>query len=498
MILSDPQERAWYDNHRDAILQGKDGTEGEDHSQINLWTYFSTSCFDGYDKQTPNNFYKVYADLFEAIDNQEQDDTDDYISPRHYFGNGESSLDSVATFYGIWEAFSSKRTFGWAEKWRLSEAPDRRIKRLMEKENKKVREKARTAFNETVRALVAFVKKRDPRWNQYVEQEEQKRAEKDAVAKQRKAERMAKKREEMERIQEAYEEQMDALDLEELGIDMTPDQDDLDREELYCAVCKKPFRSKNQWLNHEKSKKHLEAVEKARSELLLDGEVYDPLSSTPTEDPNLGMDELGDDIDGLTDEQLDEMIAAEMAEVELNDLEEENSEDCSAGEEPEEEEEEPEAAPEPVDSQVTVEEEEEEEEEEVVVLTSYRSRKKQKKQKKKQKALNAFGKSRQAPPEPLDESESEDTPSSVPDPEPEPEPELEEKDPEPEEPKAPTKKKGRRAKNRQKGQQSQASGKPAESASVDTRHVCVTCKSTFPSRNKLFAHVKKTGHAKPL
>merc|ERR1712130_750894 len=137
-------------------------------------------------------------------------------------------------------------------------------------------------------------------------------------------------------------------------------------------------------------------------------------------------------------------------------------------------------------------EEEEEEEEEAVVLTGYRSRKKQKKQKKKQKALNAFGKARQPPPEPLEADDA------TPNPEPavvEPSPELEQ---EQDEISKPAKKKGRRAKNRQKGQQPiPVSEKPA-TPSVDTRHVCVTCKSTFPSRNKLFAHVKKTGHAKPL
>ncbi len=48
-ILSDPNERAWYDSHREAILRGKEpGTEEEDEGLLNLWPYFSTSCFSGY------------------------------------------------------------------------------------------------------------------------------------------------------------------------------------------------------------------------------------------------------------------------------------------------------------------------------------------------------------------------------------------------------------------------------------------------------------------
>jgi len=297
---------------------------------------------------------------------------------------------------------------------------------------------------------------------------------------------------------------MDALDLDQLGIE--PVHDEIDpREELYCAVCKKPFRSKNQWLNHEKSKKHVEAVEKARSELLMEGEELDPLvsrSATPpaaSEEDSPDYDSEEEPLDGLTDELLDELIADEIAQMgdteqsSPNDLVEEPSneeEDAEDNACPGEEATSPDIPPSSQD------EEEEEEEEEEVLLTSYRSRKKQKKQKKKQKALNAFGKSRQPPPQSLDEQDEDSVPQ--------PTPTVDSSEPidqEQEQDEAPpknTKKKGRRAKNRQKGQQI-TNGQPApEAVPLDARHVCVTCKSNFPSRNKLFAHVKKTGHAKPL
>lgn len=38
-----------------------------------------------------------------------------------YFGNEESDLEDIDVFYATWEAFSSKRSFGWADKYRLSE-----------------------------------------------------------------------------------------------------------------------------------------------------------------------------------------------------------------------------------------------------------------------------------------------------------------------------------------------------------------------------------------
>eukprot|EP01135_Chromosphaera_perkinsii_P010271 Nk52_evm13s2085 gene=Nk52_evmTU13s2085 len=52
------------------------------------------------------------------------------------------------------------------------------------------------------------------------------------------------------------------------------------------------------------------------------------------------------------------------------------------------------------------------------------------------------------------------------------------------------KKKGKKGKNRKAGN--------SEVDLTDKDHVCQECKVEFPSRNKLFAHMKKTGHQKPL
>lgn len=53
-------------------------------------------------------------------------------------------------FYNAWLTFSSQKSFSWCDKYRLSEAPDRRIRRAMEKENKKFRDAARKEFNDTI------------------------------------------------------------------------------------------------------------------------------------------------------------------------------------------------------------------------------------------------------------------------------------------------------------------------------------------------------------
>lgn len=45
-VLSDPQERAWYDNHREEILRGARG-EKLDEDGVDIFQYFTSSCYSG-------------------------------------------------------------------------------------------------------------------------------------------------------------------------------------------------------------------------------------------------------------------------------------------------------------------------------------------------------------------------------------------------------------------------------------------------------------------
>ena len=51
--LNDPQERAWYDKHRDALIRGLSSSEG-DIQGIDLYQYFSSSCYKGYEDDEGN------------------------------------------------------------------------------------------------------------------------------------------------------------------------------------------------------------------------------------------------------------------------------------------------------------------------------------------------------------------------------------------------------------------------------------------------------------
>ncbi len=54
------------------------------------------------------------------------------------------------SFYNFWLSFTTEKDFSWEESWNLNEAPDRRVRKLLEKENKERRQAARREYNETI------------------------------------------------------------------------------------------------------------------------------------------------------------------------------------------------------------------------------------------------------------------------------------------------------------------------------------------------------------
>eukprot|EP01041_Mallomonas_annulata_P006654 gene6654-13472_t len=166
-VLSDAQERKWYDDHRDSILRGAnvgDADEEGDHGPIvNLWTYFQPSCFSGYHNRE-GGFFFVYNAVFENIHNVETQHGKDIIASDFvFFGHETSTSDEIQRFYSHWSNFVTQLSFTWADKYNPGDAPSRPVRRVMEKENKKLRDVARREYQETVRALAHFVRKIDKR-----------------------------------------------------------------------------------------------------------------------------------------------------------------------------------------------------------------------------------------------------------------------------------------------------------------------------------------------
>lgn len=287
-VLSDPQERAWYDKHRDAILKGGLGSDYKDDS-LDVYCYFNSSCFSGYGDDE-KGFYAVFRDVFQRIAAEDEPYHDDPVVVPG-FGNSTSSYDEVVgPFYGHWQSYCTARTFAWLDQYDIRTAPNRRVARLMERENRKVRDAARRQRNEEVRQLVQFVRKRDRRVQRRKKELEEKAAESARKSEAKRVQRILEQKKAMENYEESewcsmaqlevqlkdIEAQLDSQFGEENnaqsggateqpaenGVDSaTDDSEDEDPDELYCVACDKCFKSDKAFANHEKSKKHKENVQ---------------------------------------------------------------------------------------------------------------------------------------------------------------------------------------------------------------------------------------------
>jgi DnaJ family protein A protein 5 len=162
-VLMDPRERKWYDDHRESILRGgsKEGNNNNDASEVeeyDVWKYFSPSCYNGINDD-PRGFFQVYDDCFINIYRLEASSKNGLdLPPAPTFGNSTSIDTDVLNFYTFWENFVSILSFSWADKYNPNEAPNRVVRRTIEKENKKERDSARKAYIDQIRAVKMIMK----------------------------------------------------------------------------------------------------------------------------------------------------------------------------------------------------------------------------------------------------------------------------------------------------------------------------------------------------
>lgn len=320
-VLSDEQERSWYDHHRDDILGGLDGASGGggvEADLVNINQYYSASCYSTFD-DGKDCFFSVYRSVFDRLGNEEAKLSDveesgpvpDYPS----FGTAKSSAADVLAFYDFWGGYSSRMHYAWCDQYNPAEGPNRYVRRAMEKENEGARRAARRQRGEAIRALVAFVKKRDTRWmaaqieikRRAAEEEARRKAVEAEAARARVANRQARKDEAAalaeQREREAAETGAYRLadeDSEEEGgrggkkkggkkgkaaaaavkvvVVPAPDEEDEEgvlgegqqeeqveseeeeEEVLFCEPCGKEFRTAGAMESHARSKKHREGV----------------------------------------------------------------------------------------------------------------------------------------------------------------------------------------------------------------------------------------------
>ncbi|KAL2453231.1 DNAJ heat shock N-terminal domain-containing protein [Abeliophyllum distichum] len=266
-VLSDSRERAWYDSHRSEILFSSNSYSKSSGPVPDLFSFFSNSVYSGH-SDSGRGFYKVYGEIFEKIYATELNFAKKLglPSPKEapIMGNLESPYAQVTAFYNYWLGFATSMDFCWVDQYDVMAGPNRKSRRVMEDENKKLRKKAKREYNDTVRGLAEFVKKRDKRVIDMQAKRNEEMERKKEEERQRKKELERQKAEKVRNYEEPEWTKAEEVESEESEDAV---EEDAKKQELYCVACRKKFKSDKQWKNHEQSKKHKEKVAELREAL---------------------------------------------------------------------------------------------------------------------------------------------------------------------------------------------------------------------------------------
>ncbi|AOA60986.1 Co-chaperone [Komagataella phaffii] len=322
-VLSDPHERSWYDSHRTQILSEMDnadvgfpqaaefeyaGTTSQD-----IMKYFNPALYSDFSKA-----YGMINGLYSKLAAEEKLDS----APQ--FGGSSASYEHVVRlFYQHWANFQTSKSFSWVDEYKYSSTYDRKTRRAIEKENKKYRDQARKEYNESIRNLTRFIKRRDPRVKPGIAkyEAEQKKKRNDTLRKQYVQNRNNENSEYIEQDWEKLNnEELAEIErlLEKIHNDPTEEEDENEFNEFECVICNKIFRTENQFLTHESSKKHKKALKDLKSqmreegiELGIDEESYVAVELSPEEfvTAEESLDSLSelDFIDDMDDMELEEL-----------------------------------------------------------------------------------------------------------------------------------------------------------------------------------------------
>ncbi|KAI0805933.1 hypothetical protein BC629DRAFT_1590363 [Irpex lacteus] len=296
-VLSDEQERAWYDSHRaslipepdaatvfDDIKRGAPAPRGRDRGLTarHLEQFMDPSVHNGF-HDNEGGFFSIYQNLFKRLAYDESLWEGRSVEEYPEFGDSswpwaptskQDTSRAARTFYTFWTNFVTAKDFSWFDQWELNDAPDRRVRRMMERENKKARDDARKTYNDSVRALAMFIRKRDPRYKSHLAQQSASNA---AKASGRRAPQQVDKPESASSTPAGTYVEQDwqrvSRPTDYADIEWATAETGEDSEEWECVACGKTFRSEASWNSHERSKKHLLAVERLKQEMLEEDEM---------------------------------------------------------------------------------------------------------------------------------------------------------------------------------------------------------------------------------
>ncbi|CEP63198.1 Jjj1p LALA0_S07e04676g [Lachancea lanzarotensis] len=326
-VLSDAQERAWYDAHKNQILSDEkdafddgygDGNEYEVDGSItgittdDLLKFFNSGLYSRID-DSPAGLYQIAGKVFAKLASEEVkfgrvqglDKYDKYedqwfetdILESGYkkafekytskasmlfpaFGDSTASFEHLRTFYRHWSSFSTVKTFSWKDEYMYSRNYDRRTKREIGKRNEKLRQQARSEYNKTVKRYVTFIKKFDSRMREGSAKFEQEKRRKMREDLQRQIEKDREARSQI--VGDPFKLQtwqtVDDFDWSEIEKNYDRNDNLTDDEEksktsvviFECFVCGKTFKSEKQLENHNSTKVHKKNLQQIQREMRKD------------------------------------------------------------------------------------------------------------------------------------------------------------------------------------------------------------------------------------
>merc|ERR1712228_269694 len=175
------------------------------------------------------------------------------------------SFDKLNDFYEYWQVFESRRSFVWITKFNLNEAENRKMRKLMHKENRKLINEKRKKWEDAILRLVAFIKKRDPRYRNFCIYQEQQRLDEER--------KMNEYKKEIDKIMKEEQMKQRLLKMEQTNIENNEEQPP-EIEQLYeCIVCDKVYKKENAFIAHKSSKKHIKALENLKFQLQIENDL---------------------------------------------------------------------------------------------------------------------------------------------------------------------------------------------------------------------------------
>jgi DnaJ homolog subfamily A member 5 len=144
-----------------------------------LWNFFNNGVYENFGDNDEKGFYRVYSNVFQTVYEEEKDfvSKSKNVKKPPSFGDSKTSYDEAILFYTYWSSFTTIKSYGWVDQHKPQDAPNRITRRYVEQENQKTRDSEKKKYNELVRKLASYVRKRDPRILKH-EEEQRKQKEK--------------------------------------------------------------------------------------------------------------------------------------------------------------------------------------------------------------------------------------------------------------------------------------------------------------------------------